>query len=65
MDKSIDNIKKTQRDLQGIVLNAVVLSVGVNLLISGIGKIMNDVSDILYIFAGVLLTLCPLVIIFK
>lgn len=64
MDKSIDNIKKNWNDLYSIMLTTIMLSAGVNLLVLGIGNIIGNTSNVIYIVVGVLLIICPLIIIF-
>lgn len=62
MEKSIKNIEKSWNEVQGIILTSVMISTGISLVILGIGNIIGDAGNKVYICVGILLTIIPLVI---
>lgn len=64
MDKSVKNIKKSWNELYSIILTTVMISAGISLLVLGVGNIIGQAGNVIYIVIGIVLIIGPLCITF-
>lgn len=64
MDKSVKNIKKSWNELYSIMLTTVMISAGISLLVLGVGNIIGQAGNVIYIVIGIVLIIVPLGITF-
>lgn len=64
MEKSVKNIKKSWNELYSIMLTTVMISAGISLLVLGVGNIIGQAGNVIYIVIGIVLIIGPLCITF-